>query len=152
MALRVLSNWKRWRILFQAVSFPQLSRLAGLLDPTSADTERLVGTQMSQLYLLRVVLFFVRRIVRDRFTWATMTHLTVESLTTTLRFTYRINYYFELKHPVHRFPVEEVHKYHRKRLPNIIYSLTKTMSHRSPPLPQCEQKQTTPYKTNGNET
>ena len=43
VALRVLSNWKRWRILFQAVSFPQLSRLAGLLDPTSADTERLVG-------------------------------------------------------------------------------------------------------------
>ena len=110
------------------------------------------GTQMLQLYLLRVVLFFVRRIVRDRFTWATMTHLTVGKPDHNAMVYVPHYYYFELKHPVRRFLVEEVHKYHRKRLPNIIYSLTKTMSHRSPPLPQCEQKQTTPYKTNGNET
>ena len=59
---------------------------------------------------------------------------------------------FRTETPRAQVPSGGVHKYHRKRLPNIIYSLTKTTSHRSPPLPQCEQKQTTSYKTNGNET
>ena len=57
-----------------AVSIPQLSHLAGiagLLDPTSADTERLVKEHKCVAVVFGsgcIVFVFVRRIVRDRFT------------------------------------------------------------------------------------